>query len=150
MALIQELSHAAEEDGEEEAEEAAAGEGSSSARSKAETAAQLHAESAAGAAEGVVLTETLEFLAAELIRRQELSRIQAMAVEADDVRRVRDAEEGGRRQAEDALRRKQDAVYEQLMRVHTQTAESYVDAVMDSAIDQGEPWPRNCSSSPSL
>lgn len=49
---------------------------------------------------------------------------------------IREGEEGGRRQAEGNLRAKQDVVYKQLHRVHSQAAESFVDGVLSASVER--------------
>jgi hypothetical protein len=47
-----------------------------------------------------------------------------------------EGEEGGRRQAEMNLRAKQDVVYKQLHRVHSQTAETFVDGLLATSVER--------------
>ena len=45
---------------------------------------------------------------------------------AEDLRRKREAEESGRRQAEAILRQREDFLYQELMSVHQGTVDSYL------------------------
>eukprot|EP00937_MAST-01D_sp_MAST-1D-sp2_P002485 g2485.t1 len=86
-------------------------------------------------AQGEVVSSTLDMLAKELVRKREQERISAMAGKARDERRTREAEEGGRRQAEDAVRAREDDMYEQVVRTHQGAAESYVEELMAMQAD---------------
>lgn len=57
-----------------------------------------HQSAAMGGAIGEVMSATLDYLAKELVRRREVERISQTVVEAQEVRRKREAEEAGRRQ----------------------------------------------------
>merc|ERR1719174_1095394 len=87
-------------------------------------------------AQGETVSATLDMLAKELVRKEEQERIAAMAGAAGDERRVREAEEGGRRQAEDAVRSREDQMYEQVVRTHQGAADSYVDELMAGQVDE--------------
>jgi hypothetical protein len=51
---------------------------------------------------------------------------------------ISEGEEGGRRQAEEHLRAKQEVVYKQMMRTHQQAAESFVDDLFESTMNSGK------------
>ena len=59
-----------------------------------------------------------------------------MSKAAVETRREREAEEGGRRQAQENLRARQDQMYEQSMRVHHSTSESYMENVIEKQTDE--------------
>ena len=74
-----------------------------------------------GVAEAVqseVIARSLDNLSKELVRLKHERRIAAMVRIAEDVRRRREAEESGRRQAEAILRQREDVLYQELMQVH--------------------------------
>lgn len=106
----------------------------------AELEAQRHGTDAATAAvghvQGEVMGATLDFLAKELVRMTEFSRISALGSRAEETRRSREAAEGGRRQAEELLRAKQDNTYRQLMRVHNQAASTFTDQLLQGVVDE--------------
>ena len=54
---------------------------------------------------------------------------------AEDVRRKREAEESGRRQAEQILRDREDNLYEELMGVYQGSVDSYLQNVFSKTID---------------
>lgn len=55
---------------------------------------------------------------------------------AEDVRRKREAEESGRRQAEQILREREDVLYQELMSVHQGSVDSYLQNVFSGTIDR--------------
>jgi hypothetical protein len=109
------------------------------AEADAERALELHVGAAQdatiGMATGEVVGATLDFLAKELVRQKEQSRVASLVSRAEQLRRTREAEESGRRQAEAAVRGRRDVVYRQLQRVHAQTAETWVDDLMMGAVE---------------
>jgi hypothetical protein len=54
---------------------------------------------------------------------------------AEDVRRKREAEESGRRQAEQILRDREDVLYQELMGVYQGSVDSYLQNVFSKTID---------------
>ncbi|KAA0161893.1 hypothetical protein FNF28_04890 [Cafeteria roenbergensis] len=77
---------------------------------------------------------TLDFLAKELVRTEQKRRIARIAGRAATERRRREAEEGGKRQAEESVRAKQAMVWRQLGRVHEAGAASLVRETIDEAM----------------
>ncbi|XP_064407633.1 cilia- and flagella-associated protein 91-like [Halichondria panicea] len=78
----------------------------------------------------------LDFLNKELIRLQEERRIHAFVLLADRQRRMREAEESGKRQREERLRRTEDEIFKQMMRVHTGSVESYLEDVILASVEK--------------
>lgn len=64
--------------------------------------------------EGSSLADTMDFLSKELVRLQEERRIHAFSMLAERQRRIREAEESGRRQVEERRRREEDEVFKQV------------------------------------
>lgn len=132
LELIRELRH--DEDLMRAADEAKA--------EDAKLAAAAELEAAQGATvdqlQGEVMTATLDFMAKELVRVRQAERVNALATEAARTRRMREAAESGRRQAEEAVRTRQDLVFRQLQRVHNQTADSYFDELVEGVVETGE------------
>lgn len=64
--------------------------------------------------EGQSLGEMCDFLSKELIRLQEERRIHAFSMLAERQRRIREAEESGRRQVEERRRREEDEIFKQV------------------------------------
>ncbi|EGD83678.1 hypothetical protein PTSG_04284 [Salpingoeca rosetta] len=76
---------------------------------------------------------TIDFLSKELVRLQEERRVHAFAMLAERERRLREAEEAGRRQQEEKQRALNDEVFRQVMDVHRGTLDSYLeDIIMES------------------
>lgn len=105
------------------------------ARHQAERRAKVHEEGVMGTVQGEVVSATLDFLSKELVRLSEHHKIATVVRAAEMARREREGEEGGRRQAEERIRAKQEVVYKQVMRVHAQSAESFVDALLGDTIN---------------
>ncbi|KAJ3279411.1 Cilia- and flagella-associated protein 91, partial [Borealophlyctis nickersoniae] len=79
---------------------------------------------------------TLDFLTKELVRLREERRIAAMVKLAERTRRMREAEESGRRQAEIKRRREEDEIFRQIMQVHQETVESYLEDIVAESVDR--------------
>ena len=91
-----------------------------------------------GVAEAVqsdVIARSLDNLSKELVRLKQERKIAAMVRIAEDVRRRREAEESGRRQAEAILRQREDVLYQDLMQVHQGTVDSYLQGIVVNTID---------------
>jgi uncharacterized protein with von Willebrand factor type A (vWA) domain len=69
----------------------------------------------------------LDFLSKELVRLQEERRIHAFAMVAERQRRMREAEESGKRQIEENRRKQQDEVFRQVVGVHQSTVDTYLE-----------------------
>jgi hypothetical protein len=120
---------------EELREEAAATAAEDDATAKAARRAEVH-----GAAVETIAGETssalLDFFAKDLVRKEEKERIAAMAAAADAERARREVAEGGRRQAEELARGREDEAYRQIMRVHHAAARSYVEDLIGGALEK--------------
>ena len=75
---------------------------------------ESYIDEALGQMEGESMGDTLDFLQKELIRLQEERRIHAFSMLAERQRRIREAEESGRRQVEERRRREQDEIFKQV------------------------------------
>lgn len=64
--------------------------------------------------EGKALADMLDFLSKELVRLQEERRIHAFAMLAERQRRMREAEESGRRQVEQRRLREEDQIFKEV------------------------------------
>lgn len=102
--------------------------------------AQAQAEHAARVKESVVLDvqaehvgDTLDFLSKELVRLQEQRRIHAFALLAERTRRMREAEESGKRQVEEEHRRQHDEIFRQMVGVHMESVDTYLEDVIVGA-----------------
>jgi hypothetical protein len=86
--------------------------------------------------QGSVISQTLDQLSKELLRFQQEKRIDAMVKLAERDRMERQAQESGRRQAEERLRAREDDMFRQVMGVHTGTVDSYLEEVLTNTVDQ--------------
>jgi len=86
--------------------------------------------------EGTATGDMLDFLAKELIRLQEERRIHAFAMLAERERRIREAEESGRRQVEERRRREEDEIFKQMVKVHQTTVDTYLEDIILAATDK--------------
>lgn len=89
-------------------------------------------ESAVG---GEYVGKTLDFLTKELARLREAKRIDAMVKLAERTRRMREAEESGRRQAEVRRRNQEDAVFRQIMQINKETVDSYLEDIILESVN---------------
>ena len=76
--------------------------------------------------EGAVLSRTLDTLLKELVRFQEEKHIAVIVKFAERHRRLRQASESGRRQAEERLRDRADEMFRQMMDVHQAPVDPYL------------------------
>mmetsp|Transcript_6427 Transcript_6427/g.15588 ORF Transcript_6427/g.15588 Transcript_6427/m.15588 type:complete len:704 (+) Transcript_6427:137-2248(+) len=86
--------------------------------------------------QGSVISQTLDQLSKELLRFQEERRIAAMVKLAERDRQLRQAQESGRRQAEERLREREDEMFRQIMGVHQGTVDSYLEEVLTNTVEQ--------------
>eukprot|EP00037_Helgoeca_nana_P000940 m.24492 g.24492 ORF g.24492 m.24492 type:complete len:756 (+) comp11263_c0_seq1:50-2317(+) len=77
--------------------------------------------------------QMLDFLGKELVRLQEERRIHAFAKLAERTRRMREAAEAGLRQKEEARRKKNDEVFRQIVGVHQESVDTYLEDIVCSA-----------------
>ncbi|KAI8813718.1 solute carrier, TRAMD3 or PAT1-domain-containing protein [Cladochytrium replicatum] len=79
--------------------------------------------------------KTLDFLTKEIVRLREERKIAATVKLAERIRRMREAEESGRRQGELKRRQIEDEIFRQIMRVHQETVESYLEEIIADSIN---------------
>ena len=82
-----------------------------------------------------VISKTMDNLSKELVRFKQERRIAAMVHMAEQDRRRREAEESGRRQAEQILSQREDVLYRELMNVHQGSVDNYLQNIVSNAID---------------
>uniref|UniRef100_A0A8C3WYN5 Cilia- and flagella-associated protein 91 n=1 Tax=Catagonus wagneri TaxID=51154 RepID=A0A8C3WYN5_9CETA len=80
--------------------------------------------------EGRVLADMFDFLSKELVRLQEERRIHALAMLAERQRRMREAEESGRRQVEQRRLQEEDQIFKEVIKVHQNTVTSYLEDII--------------------
>jgi hypothetical protein len=56
---------------------------------------------------------------------------------AERDRRLREIQEAGRRQAEEKLREREDVVYNEILRVHQGTVDTYLDWIFTNTVEKG-------------
>lgn len=91
-----------------------------------------------GVAEGLqaeLIAATMEGLSKELVRFKQERKIAAMVHMAEQDRRRREAEESGRRQAEQILGMREDHLFNELMTVHQGRVDNYLQNIITSAVD---------------
>jgi len=86
--------------------------------------------------QGGIISQTLDQLSKELLRFQQERRIAAMVKLAERDRQLRQAQESGRRQAEERLREREDEMFRQIMGVHQGTVDSYLEDVLTNTVEQ--------------
>uniref|UniRef100_K3X4B1 Cilia- and flagella-associated protein 91 n=1 Tax=Globisporangium ultimum (strain ATCC 200006 / CBS 805.95 / DAOM BR144) TaxID=431595 RepID=K3X4B1_GLOUD len=87
-------------------------------------------------AEGEVISDMLDFLYKELDRSKEIAKMRAFVDNAAEARRRLEVEEGGRRQAEDLLRGREDEVFRCIERVHQETASDLILDIIGGVIQE--------------
>ncbi|KPP69376.1 protein MAATS1-like [Scleropages formosus] len=85
---------------------------------------------------GGILSDMLDFLSKELVRLQEEQRLHALELLAERDRRRREAEESGRRQVEERRRREEDEIFKQVVQVHQETVDLYLEDIILGTIEQ--------------
>ncbi|XP_052253819.1 cilia- and flagella-associated protein 91-like [Dreissena polymorpha] len=85
--------------------------------------------------EGKSLGDMFDFLSKELIRLQEERRIHAFSMLAERQRRIREAEESGRRQVEERRRREEDEIFKQVVKVHQDSVDTYLHSIILNSVD---------------
>lgn len=85
--------------------------------------------------EGASLGDMADFLSKELIRLQEERRIHAFSMLAERQRRIREAEESGRRQVEERRRREEDEIFKQVVKVHQDSVQTYLEDILMGSVD---------------
>lgn len=91
-----------------------------------------------GVAEGLqaqVIAATMDTLSKELVRFKQERKIAAMVHMAEQDRRRREAEESGRRQAEQILSQREDFLFKELMSVHQGRVDNYLQNIISNTVD---------------
>jgi len=79
--------------------------------------------------------QQLDFFTKQLKRLREERRISAMVMLAERTRRMREAEESGQRQKEIIRRKEDDEVFRQVMKIHQQTVDTYLEDILLDSIE---------------
>ncbi|XP_066562990.1 cilia- and flagella-associated protein 91 isoform X2 [Amia ocellicauda] len=94
------------------------------------------AESYLASTAGGVLGDMFSYLSKELVRLQEERRLHAFTILAERDRRIREAEESGRRQVEERRRREEDEIFKQVVQVHQDTVDSYLEDIILATLEK--------------
>lgn len=104
------------------------------AAAQREEEARLAAQAVTSTAVGEVASAALQFLAAEHKRRIEMSKIAAMAGQANAVRASRESAEAGRRAAEVQIREHAERVYQAMASTFRVDAQAVVESAVQAAL----------------
>uniref|UniRef100_A0A3P9AVL4 Cilia- and flagella-associated protein 91 n=1 Tax=Maylandia zebra TaxID=106582 RepID=A0A3P9AVL4_9CICH len=81
------------------------------------------------------LEQVFDTLSKELIRLQDERRIHAFTLLAERDRRMQEAEESGRRQVEERRRKEEDEVFREVVQVHQETVDMYLEDIILGTIE---------------
>jgi len=84
---------------------------------------------------GKIISKALDNLSKEIIRWKQEKKIAAMVKIAERERRIREAEESGRRQAEEIQRRREDYIFKETMQITQGTVDSWLLSVINETVD---------------
>lgn len=93
-------------------------------------------EGAVDSLQGQLIADGLDFMSKEVVRLAEEQRIATFVGAAREARRVREAEESGRRQAEHVVRKKKEHLLHEVMQVHRASADRFVDSLLGATADE--------------
>jgi len=85
--------------------------------------------------QGDVMARTFDMLSKELVKMKQEKKIAKMVGMAENDRRVREADERGRRQAEQVLEHREDVLYGEVMRVHQGTVDTFLNVAFGNALE---------------
>lgn len=88
------------------------------------------------AVQGSSISQNLDYLSKEMIRINQEKTINAVVHKAEDIRRKREAEEMGKRQAENLLRNRQDIVYKDILETNKSTMDSYINSLLSGNVNK--------------
>ncbi|XP_041663807.1 cilia- and flagella-associated protein 91 isoform X2 [Cheilinus undulatus] len=85
---------------------------------------------------GAELEHLFNTLSKDLIHLQEERRIHAFTLLAERDRRLREAEESGRRQLEECRRREEDEIFRQVVQIHQDTLDLYLEDIILETVEK--------------
>lgn len=85
---------------------------------------------------GEVISKTLDYLAKQLIREEEMAKIDSLRAAAEMERRAREAVELGQRQKEESHRRRENTQYAQVIETTNDTIDSYLEGIFDETANK--------------
>lgn len=86
--------------------------------------------------QGAVISEAFCNLSKELVRLRQEQKIAVMVKFAERQRREKECEESGRRQAEELLRAREDALFKQIMETNQTTVDSYLRGIITGSVTE--------------
>lgn len=89
-----------------------------------------------GSIGGANTAQLLDFLSKELTRLQDERRLHALSLLAERQRRMREAEESGLRQLEERRRREEEEIFRQVLQVHQESLDVYLEEVILTSVHQ--------------
>jgi len=81
------------------------------------------------------MARTFDMLSKELVKMKQEKKIANMVGMAENDRRTREAEERGRRQAEQVLEHREDVLYGEIMKVHQGTVDTFLNVSFGNALE---------------
>jgi Cilia- and flagella-associated protein 91 len=90
----------------------------------------------AEALQGEFVSDTLDALSKELVRLKQERKISAIVKFAERERRKKECEEAGRRQAEEILRNREDAMFREIMETNQGTVDTYLQFILTDSVDK--------------
>lgn len=87
------------------------------------------------AVQGHKIAETLDYMSKEMLRIKEEQKIFAVVNFAENERRKREAEEMGRRQAEDITQNRQNSMYKEVLEVNQGTMDTYINSLFSKTVN---------------
>jgi hypothetical protein len=88
------------------------------------------------AIQGHTVSQNLDYLSKEMKRSNQEKLINTIVNKAEDERRKREAEEMGKRQAENLIRSRQDIMYKDLLDTNQSTMDSYINSLFSSNVNK--------------
>ena len=89
----------------------------------------------AEALQGEFVSETLDALSKELVRLKQERKITAIVRFAERERRKKECEEAGRRQAEEILRGREDAMFREIMETNQGSVDTFLQVILTEAVE---------------
>ena len=88
----------------------------------------------AEALQGEFVSDTLDALSKELVRLKQERKITAIVRFAERERRKKECEEAGRRQAEEVIRGREDAMFREIMETNQGTVDTFLQQILSEAV----------------
>lgn len=86
--------------------------------------------------QGHIISKNLDYLSKELVRINQEKMVNAVISKAEEIRRKREADEMGKRQSENLMRKRQDIMYKDILETNQSTVDSYVNALLAGNVNK--------------